>query len=81
MPVTGPLADERGRLGELLHIAWLLRRPAGPHVLAALRAGLPELTSLAEQPRIRQLLAAAAAEGASLTQVRSELGSLPGGAV
>ena len=44
LAVAGPLDDHRGRLAELLHILWLVARPAGPHVLAAQRAGLPELT-------------------------------------
>ena len=33
--MAGPLDNERGRLAALLHIVWLLRMPAGTHVLAA----------------------------------------------
>ena len=33
--VAGPLDDECARLAALLHIVWLLRMPAGAHVLAA----------------------------------------------
>jgi tRNA(Arg) A34 adenosine deaminase TadA len=73
LKITGPLDDERGRLAALLHITWLLLRPAGAHVLAAQRAGLPALTSLAERAETRQLFAAAAAQGASLGQLRENL--------
>lgn len=73
LQVTGPLDDERGRLAELLHIAWILRMPAGPHVLAAQQAGLPARTDLARRPRIQQLFAEAAASRASLAEVRTAL--------
>jgi tRNA(Arg) A34 adenosine deaminase TadA len=71
--VTGPLPDERGRLAELLHIAWLLRMPAGPHVLAAQQAGLPALASLAARPRTLRLITDAAAGRAGLAELRSAL--------
>jgi tRNA(Arg) A34 adenosine deaminase TadA len=72
--VTGPLDDERGHLAALLHIVWLLLRPATrDHVLAAQRAGLPALTRLAERAETRQAFADAAAQGASLAQLRMEL--------
>lgn len=71
--VAGPLPDERGDLAALLHIAWSLRTPAGPHVAAALHAGLPELTRLAERLSVRLLLAGAVARQASLAEVRSAL--------
>jgi tRNA(Arg) A34 adenosine deaminase TadA len=73
LSVTGPLDDERGRLAELLHIAWILRKPAGPHVLAAQRAGLPAQTDLAGRPRIQQVFAEAAASRASLAELRTAL--------
>jgi tRNA(Arg) A34 adenosine deaminase TadA len=71
--VTGPLDDERGRLGELLHIVWIVRKPAGPHVLAAQQQGLPARTRLAGQPRILRLFAEAASSRASLTELRTAL--------
>ncbi len=71
--VTGPLADERGRLAELLHIVWILQRPAGPHVLAAQQAGLPAQVSLAARPGTLRLFAEAAASLATLAELRSAL--------
>jgi len=71
--VTGPLGDERGRLAELLHIAWLVQMPAGPHVLAAQQAGLPAQARLAARPRTRRLFADAAASRATLAELRSAL--------
>jgi tRNA(Arg) A34 adenosine deaminase TadA len=73
LPVLGPLPDERGRLAELLHILWLVAKPARPHVIAAQRAGLPELTRLAEQPDTRELVTRAAADGLSLAALREIL--------
>jgi tRNA(Arg) A34 adenosine deaminase TadA len=73
LAVRGPLGDERGRLAELLHILWLTARPAGPHVLAAQRAGLPELTSVAERAGARELSQAAAAGQITLDAVRDLL--------
>jgi len=71
--VTGPLADERGRLAELLHIVWLLQMPAGPHVLAAQREGLPAQARLAADPRTRRLFADAASSRTTLAELRSAL--------
>jgi tRNA(Arg) A34 adenosine deaminase TadA len=71
--VTGPLDDERGRLAELLHIVWIVRMPAGPHVLAAQQAGLPVQARLAMSPRIPSLFAEAAASRASLEELRIAL--------
>ncbi len=71
--VTGPLPDERGRLAELLHIVWILQRPAGPHVLAAQQAGLPAQVSLAARPETLGLFAEAAAARATLAELRSAL--------
>jgi tRNA(Arg) A34 adenosine deaminase TadA len=62
LAVVGPLDDERGRLAELLHILWLVARPAGPHVLAAQRAGLPELTRVAERAGTSELVQHAAGQ-------------------
>ncbi|HEY2550714.1 MAG TPA: nucleoside deaminase [Streptosporangiaceae bacterium] len=73
--VAGPVPDERGDLAALLHIAWSLRSPAGPQVAAALHAGLPDLTRLAERLSVRLLLAGAVARQASLAEVRSALRS------
>jgi hypothetical protein len=72
--VTGPLADERGRLAELLHIVWLRQRPAGPHVLAAQQAALPAQAGLAARPRTLRLFADAASSRTSLAELRSALG-------
>jgi tRNA(Arg) A34 adenosine deaminase TadA len=71
--VTGPLPDECGRLGELLHIVWLLQRPAGAHVLAAQQAGLPEQAALAARPRTLPLFAEASSGRAGLAELRSIL--------
>jgi hypothetical protein len=71
LAVHGPLPDGRGRLAGLLHILWILARPAGPHVLAAQRAGLPELTRLAEQPATRELFRNAADRQLSLAALRA----------
>ena len=71
--MTGPLTDERGRLAELLHIVWILQRPAGPHVLAAQQAGLSAQVSLAARPGTLRLLAEAAANRAALAELRSAL--------
>ena len=64
--MLGPLDDGRGRLATLLHLLWMLARPVGPHVLAAQRAALPELTALAERPGTRELFQQAAARGITL---------------
>jgi tRNA(Arg) A34 adenosine deaminase TadA len=77
LAVTGPLPDARGRLAEFLHILWLVTRPAGPHVLAAQRAGLPELTALAEQPATRELVERAADRGLPLAALRDLLSGTP----
>jgi tRNA(Arg) A34 adenosine deaminase TadA len=69
LAVLGPLDDHRGRLAELLHILWLVARPAGPHVLAAQRAGLPELTGVAERAGARELIEQAAAGRLTLAAV------------
>jgi tRNA(Arg) A34 adenosine deaminase TadA len=70
LAVAGPLDDERGRLAEFLHILWLVARPAGPYVLAAQRAGLPELTGLADRAGARELVRHAAAGQLTLAAVR-----------
>ncbi len=64
--LTGPLPDERGRLGELLHIVWLLQMPAGRHVLAAQQAALPAQAGVAGRPRTMRLFIEAAAARAPL---------------
>jgi tRNA(Arg) A34 adenosine deaminase TadA len=73
LAVLGPLDDDRGRLAELLHILWLTARPAGPHVLAAQRAALPERTSVAERSGIRDLVELAAARQHTLAGLRELL--------
>jgi tRNA(Arg) A34 adenosine deaminase TadA len=73
LAVLGPLEDHRGRLAELLHILWLAAKPAGPHVLAAQRAGLPELTGAAERAGIRELVQDAAARQLTLAELRELL--------
>jgi hypothetical protein len=74
--VTGPLADGRGRFAELLHIVWLLKWPAGPHVLAAQEAALPAQVDLAGRPRTLRLFADAASSRTSLAELRSALRDL-----
>jgi hypothetical protein len=71
--VTGPLPDERGRLAELMLIVWILQMPAGPHLPAAQRAGLPAQAGLAARPGIRRLFADASASRASLAGLRTAL--------
>jgi tRNA(Arg) A34 adenosine deaminase TadA len=74
--VTGPLPDERGRLAELLHIAFLLRRPAAPHVLAPQQSALPAQSARAADPRTQRLLTDLAATRAPLSHIRTALRSL-----
>jgi hypothetical protein len=71
--VVGPLDDERGRLAALLHIVWLALHPAGAHVLAAQRTGLPDLWRLADRTATQDLISDAAAGAATLAQLRSVL--------
>ena|GEM_PF-102816 len=71
--VTGPLPDERGRLAELLHITFLLQRPAAPHVLAPQQSALPAQSARAAHPRTQRLLTDLAAAHAPLTHLRSAL--------
>jgi tRNA(Arg) A34 adenosine deaminase TadA len=73
LDIRGPLDGARGRLAELLHVLWLMAKPAGPHVLAAQRAGLPELTGAAEQAGIRQLVQDAAGRQLTLAELRELL--------
>jgi hypothetical protein len=73
LAVLGPLDDHRGRLAELLHILWLAAKPAGPHVLAAQRAGLPELTGVAERAATGELAEHAAAGQLTLAGLRGLL--------
>jgi tRNA(Arg) A34 adenosine deaminase TadA len=47
--IDGPLLGPRGAFAEMLHIAFLLRRPGAGHVVDAQRAALPRLTSYTEQ--------------------------------
>jgi tRNA(Arg) A34 adenosine deaminase TadA len=74
--VTGPLSGERGRLAELLHIVFLIQRPAGPHVLAAQRSALPTQTAQAAAPETLRLFTELAATHAPLTHLRSALRAL-----
>jgi len=71
--VTGPLPGERGRLAELLHIVFLVQRPAGPHVLAAQQAALPTQTAQAAAPETLRLVTDLAAAHAPLAALRSAL--------
>ena len=73
LAVHGPLADRRGRLAELLHLLWMVEMPAGPHVIAAQRSVLPELTGLAAQAGTREFFAAAAARPLTLAGLRESL--------
>jgi tRNA(adenine34) deaminase len=70
--VTGPLAGDRGRLSELLHITWIMRA-AGPHVLAAQQQALPDQAALAARPATQRLLAEAAAVRLPLPDLRTAL--------
>jgi tRNA(Arg) A34 adenosine deaminase TadA len=71
--VTGPLPDVRGRLAELLHIAFLLQRPAAPHVLAAQQSALPARFAQAASPATQRLISEHAATHAPLATLRSAL--------
>jgi len=73
LQVTGPLPGERGRLAELLHIVFLVQRPAGPHVLAAQQAALPSQTAQAAAPETLRLVTDLAAAHAPLAALRSAL--------
>jgi tRNA(adenine34) deaminase len=73
LQVTGPLPDERGRLAELLHIVFLIQRPAAPHVLAAQQSALPAQTARAAVPATLRLVTALAAARAPLSRLRSAL--------
>jgi tRNA(adenine34) deaminase len=73
LEITGPLDDDRGRLAELLHIVYLVQRPAGPHVIAAQQSGLPSLTVQAQNRKTLRLFAEASAEHASLAELRAAL--------
>jgi tRNA(Arg) A34 adenosine deaminase TadA len=70
--ITGPLPDNRGRLAELLHITWIMRR-TGPHVLAAQQEGLPAQAALAARPATQRLLTEAAAVRIPLAELRTAL--------
>ena len=76
LQTTGPLPDERGRLAELLHIVFLLQRPAGPHVLAAQQSALPAQSARAAHPATRRLFTDLAAARAPLPPLRAALRSL-----
>jgi tRNA(Arg) A34 adenosine deaminase TadA len=71
--VTGPLPGERGRLAELLHLVFLLQRPAGPHVLAAQRSALPTRFAQAADPRTQHLITGHAATHAPLAALLTAL--------
>ena len=71
--ITGPLPDERGRLAELLHITFLLQRPAAPHVLAAQQSALPTQTAQASDPATLRLVTTLATTHAPLPHLRSAL--------
>ncbi len=73
LEITGPLDDDRGRLAGLLHIVYLLQRPAGSHVIAARQSGLPAQTALGQRPQTLRLFAEASAENASLAELRAAL--------
>src|SRR5258706_6426652 len=77
--VAGPLDNERGRLAALLHIVWLLRMPAGAHVLAAeaFRTCMSALTSLAERTETQQLFTDAAARKAGVADLKLAIAMTP----
>ena len=56
--IHGPLPGPRGAFAEMLHIAFLLAKPAGRHVMDVQRAALPRLASYTE--RVQGLLQDAA---------------------
>lgn len=56
--IDGPLPGPRGAFAEMLHIAFLLAKPAGRHVMDVQRAALPRLASYTE--RVQGLLQDAA---------------------
>ena len=76
--VTGPLPDERGRLAELLHIVFLLQRPAAPHVLAAPADRPPHPIRPSRRPPAPSASSPSlATTRAPLTHLRSALRALP----
>ena len=77
LQVAGPLPGERGRLAELLHIVFLLQRPAAPHVLAPQQTALPTQFARAAAPRTLRLVTDLAAIRAPLTHLRFALRATP----
>jgi hypothetical protein len=57
LAITGPLADERGRFAELLHIRWLLEFGASGPVLEPLQRGIPDVYEMAARPATSELFA------------------------
>lgn len=57
LAITGPLADERGRFAELLHIRWLLEFGASEPVIEPMHRGIPDVYEMAAHPAARELFA------------------------
>lgn len=67
--ITGPLADPRGQLAELLHIRWLLEYRAGRHVLDAQQGGIADVYERAAHPAATTLFAELRRDVAGLDEV------------
>lgn len=74
--ITGPLADPRGQLAELLHIRWLLDYGAGRHVLDAQRGGMADVYERAAHPAVATLFAQLRRDVAGLDAVMTAVSAL-----
>jgi tRNA(Arg) A34 adenosine deaminase TadA len=67
--ITGPLADSRGQLAELLHIRWLLDYGAARPVLDAQQGGIADVYERAAHPAATTLFAELRRDVADLDEV------------
>jgi tRNA(adenine34) deaminase len=74
--ITGPLADSRGQLAELLHIRWLLDYGAGRHVLDAQQGGTADVCERAVRPAVATLFAELRRDVAGLDEVMTAVAAL-----
>ena len=66
--ITGPLADPRGQLAELLHVRWLLDYGAAAPVLDAHQRGIADVYERAADPAANRLFAELRRDGAGLDE-------------
>lgn len=75
--ITGPLADERGRFAELLHIRWLLDFGVPEPVIEPHRRGIPDVYELAAHPAASELFAELRQSSADVCQAMAAVQALP----